>query len=74
MKNLNQTLKNDGQGFPLAGGLLLGLGLGGFFDGIILHQVLQWHHMLTSAGFPPNTAKVCYLIGKKQQPIPVSWV
>jgi uncharacterized membrane protein len=27
--------------------LILGLGLGGFVDGIVLHQVLQWHHMLT---------------------------
>ena len=41
--------------FPLGAGILLGLGLGGFFDGIILHQVLQWHHMLTSAGYPANT-------------------
>ncbi|MGC5170523.1 DUF2243 domain-containing protein [Microbacterium sp. DT81.1] len=30
-------------------GLLLGIGLGGFVDGILLHQVLQWHHMLTSS-------------------------
>jgi len=30
-------------------GLLLGAGLGGFVDGILLHQILQWHHMLTSA-------------------------
>ncbi|WP_129842154.1 DUF2243 domain-containing protein [Streptomyces sp. RFCAC02] len=29
-------------------GLLLGVGLGGFVDGILLHQLLQWHHMLTS--------------------------
>lgn len=29
-------------------GIVLGLGLGGFFDGIVFHQVLQWHHMLTS--------------------------
>jgi len=37
-------------------GLLLGLGLGGFFDGIVLHQILQWHHMLTSYGpYPPTT-------------------
>lgn len=28
-------------------GVLLGVGLGGFVDGILLHQVLQWHHMLT---------------------------
>ena len=30
-------------------GILLGVGLGGFVDGILLHQVLQWHHMLSSA-------------------------
>ena len=28
-------------------GLLYGLGLGGFVDGIVLHQILQWHHMLS---------------------------
>jgi uncharacterized membrane protein len=31
-----------------APGLLLGVGLGGFVDGILLHQILQWHHLLTS--------------------------
>ncbi|MDB5414927.1 MAG: hypothetical protein JWR10_3262 [Rubritepida sp.] len=41
--------------FPVSAGILFGLGLGGFFDGIVLHQVLQWHHMLTSAGYPPNS-------------------
>lgn len=30
-------------------GLLLGLGLGGFVDGIVLHEILQWHHMISSA-------------------------
>lgn len=30
-------------------GVLLGVGLGGFVDGILLHQVLQWHHMLSSS-------------------------
>jgi uncharacterized membrane protein len=29
---------------------VLGIGLGGFVDGILLHQLLQWHHMLTSEG------------------------
>jgi uncharacterized membrane protein len=39
-----------------ASGLLLGLGLGGFIDGIVLHQILQWHHMLSSVeGDPVNT-------------------
>lgn len=27
-------------------GLVLGLGLGGFFDGIVLHQILGWHHLV----------------------------
>jgi uncharacterized membrane protein len=26
---------------------VLGVALGGFFDGILLHQVLQWHHLLS---------------------------
>jgi len=36
-------------------GVLFGIGLGGFFDGIVLHQILQWHHMLTSEGDYPAT-------------------
>ncbi|MFC5067369.1 DUF2243 domain-containing protein [Flaviflagellibacter deserti] len=41
--------------FPISAGILFGLGLGGFFDGIVLHQILQWHHMVTSAGYPADT-------------------
>ena len=26
---------------------IIGVGLSGFFDGILLHQVLQWHHLLS---------------------------
>lgn len=33
-------------------GLLVGLGRGGFVDGILLHQILQWHNMLSSV-MPP---------------------
>jgi uncharacterized membrane protein len=33
---------------------ILGFGLGGFFDGIVLHQVLQWHH-LASSRIPMDT-------------------
>ena len=36
-------------------GLLLGLGLGGFIDGIVLHQILQWHHMLSGTNDNPMT-------------------
>jgi uncharacterized membrane protein len=36
--------------------ILLGVGLGGFVDGIVLHQILQWHHMLTALdGYPATT-------------------
>lgn len=42
---LNESEK---QGFPATliwAGYALGFGLGGFFDGILLHQILQWHHL-----------------------------
>lgn len=29
-------------------GIVLGVGMGGFADGILLHQLLRWHHMLSS--------------------------
>jgi uncharacterized membrane protein len=32
----------------LAAGLLLGVGMGGFVDGILLHQILQLHNMLSA--------------------------
>lgn len=35
-------------------GLILGLGFGGFVDGIALHQIAQWHNM-GSAVLPPTT-------------------
>ena len=38
----------------ISAGLLLGAGLGGFVDGIVLHQILQWHNMLSSQ-LPPDT-------------------
>ena len=47
--------ERDTGGFPISAGILFGLGLGGFFDGIVLHQLLQWHHMLSSAGYPPDS-------------------
>jgi uncharacterized membrane protein len=38
-----------------APGILLGIGLGGFVDGIVLHQILQWHHLLSDEGSYPDT-------------------
>ena len=47
---------------PLAPLLLTGFGLGAFLDGIVLHQVLQWHHLVVArvpaddlAGLEANT-------------------
>jgi len=37
----------------VAAGIVLGVGLGGFIDGIVLHQILQWHNMLSS-WIPPT--------------------
>jgi uncharacterized membrane protein len=36
----------------ITAGTVLGVGLGGFVDGILLHQILQWHEMI-SAVVPP---------------------
>lgn len=38
----------------LPAGTVLGFGLGGFADGIVLHQIMQWHNM-GSAVLPPTT-------------------
>ena len=40
---------------PRLPGFLIGIGLGGFVDGIVLHQILQWHHLLTDTGEHPAT-------------------
>ena len=34
--------------------VLLGIGMGGFFDGIVLHQVLNWHNMFSAVVPPVN--------------------
>ena len=41
-------------------GLILGIGLGGFVDGILLHQVLQWHNMLSSVTPPVDLVSMKY--------------
>lgn len=38
----------------ISAGLLIGVGMGGFVDGILFHQILQIHNML-SAKRPPTT-------------------
>lgn len=42
--------------FSIAPGILLGIGFGGFLDGIVLHQILQWHHMVSAEGCCPPSS------------------
>jgi uncharacterized membrane protein len=39
----------------VAPSFVLGLGLGGFVDGIVIHQLLQWHHMVSHTADHPTT-------------------
>lgn len=41
--------------------LVLGLGIGGLVDGIVIHQMLGWHHMLS--GWYPLTEVHLMMIG-----------
>ena len=41
-----------------AAGVLYGIGLGGFVDGILLHQILQWHHLVSDVDAYPVTTVV----------------
>lgn len=43
-----------------AAGILLGIGLGGFVDGIVLHQILQWHNMMSNWVPPTNMDAMSY--------------
>ncbi|HEY3498713.1 MAG TPA: DUF2243 domain-containing protein [Polyangiaceae bacterium] len=48
------------QGALISAGTLLGAGLGGFLDGIVLHQILQWHNMLSNVVPPTDLVTVKY--------------
>ncbi len=49
------VVESTNRGPLMRAGILLGVGLGGFVDGIVLHQILQWHHMLSSSPYPPTS-------------------
>lgn len=49
--------QRDRTGLLVAAGILIGAGLlAGFVDGILLHEILQWHHMITSIRPTTNLA------------------
>src|SRR6476660_3996425 len=53
MKNNETGTKNTTPAL-VAASVMIGIGMGGFIDGIVFHQVLQWHEMI-SAILPPDT-------------------
>jgi uncharacterized membrane protein len=44
----------------LTSAILLGCGMGALFDGILLHQIAQWHNMLSSVRPPTDLAAMKY--------------
>ncbi|MCA1663501.1 MAG: DUF2243 domain-containing protein, partial [Myxococcales bacterium] len=44
----------------VSAGIVLGVGMGGFVDGILLHQILQWHNMLSSRVPPLDLVTMKY--------------
>jgi uncharacterized membrane protein len=56
---MNQTHATH-RGAILSAGILLGAGLGGFVDGIVLHQILQGHSMLSSVHPPTDLVAMKY--------------
>ena len=53
-------MKPTHHGAIISSGILLGTGLGGFVDGILLHQLLQWHNMLSSVRPPTDVVAMKY--------------
>ncbi|HKP63627.1 MAG TPA: DUF2243 domain-containing protein [Polyangiales bacterium] len=48
------------RGAIISAGMLLGAGMGGFVDGILLHQILQWHSMFSSVRPPIDLVSMKY--------------
>lgn len=53
-------MKRPRRGPVISAGILLGCGLGAFVDGILLHQLLQWHNMLSSVRPPVDLLSMKY--------------
>ena len=53
-------MKPTHHGAIISAGILLGTGMGGFVDGIVLHQILQWHNMLSTVRPPVDLVEMKY--------------
>jgi uncharacterized membrane protein len=47
-RGTESTVNPGGDRLLIIAGVILGMSLAGLFDGIVLHQLLQWHHMVTT--------------------------
>ena len=59
-RNDRRESKDEAVARPRLPGILLGIGLGGFVDGIVLHQILQWHNVLSSVVVPNDLVTMKY--------------
>jgi uncharacterized membrane protein len=49
LRSVTDAKKENVNPVPLtSASIILGIGLGGFIDGIVLHQIMQWHEMLSN--------------------------
>lgn len=53
-------MKATHRGALISAGILIGTGMGGFVDGIALHQIFQWHNMLSSVQPPVDLVTMKY--------------
>ena len=60
MNSTSRYAKQKPAPVTTAPAILLGIGLGGFIDGIVLHQILQWHSMLSNV-VRPTTVEAIHL-------------
>jgi uncharacterized membrane protein len=60
MHSMSRYAKPTPAPVATAPAILLGIGLGGFVDGIVLHQILQWHSMLSNV-VRPTTIEAMHL-------------
>lgn len=56
----SRCMENRNSKTATVAAVLLGIGLGGFIDGIVLHQILQWHNMVSN-WYPPHTMEMMSL-------------
>ncbi|HEY9871942.1 MAG TPA: DUF2243 domain-containing protein [Candidatus Obscuribacterales bacterium] len=50
--------QQNNHGLLIAAAIFLGIGLAGLFDGVVLHKILQWYHMLSSVRPPTDAASI----------------